>query len=84
MGEIHLVGLNTIIGWAIGLEFPADAYIHVDSIQPTFLLDCATLEQMEMLQDCGNDKYSWLDSDKSPVYILSIWVGDSYTWLPPD
>lgn len=43
-----------------------------------------------MLQDQGNNTYGWLNSYKSPIYILPRWIGDSFeagdpnTWLLPD
>ena len=88
-GEIFIGGLITIIGRAVGLDFPAPEYIPVDT-PPNFLLDCDTLIRMEMLLDRGTRTYNWLDSDKAPVYILPSWIGSSFdtddpdTWLPPD
>ncbi|CAI9290949.1 unnamed protein product [Lactuca saligna] len=88
-GEIFIGGLITIIGRAVGLDFPDPEYIPVDT-PPNFLLDCDTLIRMEMLLDRGTRTYSWLDSDKAPVYILPSWIGSSFdtgdpdTWLPPD
>ncbi|CAI9281950.1 unnamed protein product [Lactuca saligna] len=68
-GEIFIGGLITIIGRAIGLDFLAPEYIHVDT-PPNFLLDCDALIRMEMLLNRGTCTYSWLDSDKAPIYIL--------------
>lgn len=90
IGEIHIEGLITIIGRFVGLNFPAPDYLPVDHYQPNFLLDCFSLERAEMLESRGNDSYSWLDSNKHPVYILPSWVSDSFayddldTWVPPD
>ncbi|CAI9303864.1 unnamed protein product [Lactuca saligna] len=83
-GEIHRRGLITIIGLAIGLEFPTPTYIPVDLLHPTFLLDFAALECMEMLQDWRNDGYIWLNSNKAPIYILPSWIGDSFDARDPD
>ncbi|CAI9269347.1 unnamed protein product [Lactuca saligna] len=83
-------GIITIIGRAVGVDFPALDYLPVDHYQPNFLLDCFTLERAEMLEIRGNDSYSWLNGDKHPVYILPSWVSDSFayddpdTWVPPD
>ncbi|CAI9286872.1 unnamed protein product [Lactuca saligna] len=88
-GEIFIGGLITIIGRAVGLDFPDPEYIPVDT-PPNLLLDCDTLIRMEMLLDRGTRTYSWLDADKAPVYILPSWIGSSFdtgdpdTWLPPD
>ncbi|CAI9291896.1 unnamed protein product [Lactuca saligna] len=88
-GKIFIEGLITIIGRAVGLDFPALEYILVDTL-PNFLLDCDTLIQMEMLLDWGTRTYSWLDSDKTPVYIFPSWIGSSFddddpnTCLTPD
>ncbi|CAI9273466.1 unnamed protein product [Lactuca saligna] len=49
-GEIFIGGLITIIGRAVGLDFPDPEYIPVDT-PPNFLLDCDTLIRMEMLLD---------------------------------
>ncbi|CAI9264714.1 unnamed protein product [Lactuca saligna] len=73
-GEIFIGGLITIIGRAVGLDFPDPEYIPVDT-PPNFLLDCDTLIRMEMLLDRGTRTYSWLDADKAPVYILPSWIG---------
>ncbi|CAI9294080.1 unnamed protein product [Lactuca saligna] len=88
-GEIFIGGLITMIGRAIGLDFPDPEYIPVET-PLNFLLDCDALIRMEMLLDRGTLMYSWLDSDKAPVYILPSWIGSSFdtgdpdTWLPPD
>lgn len=43
-----------------------------------------------MLEDRGNNKYSWFDDDKISVYILPSYIGNSFdledheTWLPSD
>ncbi|CAI9260751.1 unnamed protein product [Lactuca saligna] len=57
-GEIFIGGLITIIGRAVGLDFPDPEYIPVDT-PPNFLLDCDTLIRMEMLLDRGTRTYSW-------------------------
>ncbi|CAI9298079.1 unnamed protein product [Lactuca saligna] len=88
-GEIFIVGLITIIGRFVGLDFLAPEYILVNA-PPNFLLDCDALIRMEMLLDRGTCMYSWLDSDRTAVYILPSWIGSSFdtddpdTWLPPD
>ncbi|CAI9271176.1 unnamed protein product [Lactuca saligna] len=88
-GEIFIGGLITIIGRVVDLDFPAPEYIPIDT-PPNFLLDCDALIRMEMLLDRGTWTYSWLDSDKTPIYILLIWIDSSFdphdpeTWLPPD
>lgn len=69
-GEIYIREIIIIIGRSVSLDFPAPNYISVDSRQPNFLLDCDTLKRMDMLEDRGNDIYSWLDGDKHAVYIL--------------
>ncbi|CAI9260507.1 unnamed protein product [Lactuca saligna] len=66
-GEIFIGGLITIIGRAVGLDFPDPEYIPVDT-PPNFLLDCDTLIRMEMLLDRGTRTYSdpdtWLPPDQ--------------------
>lgn len=82
--------LITIIGRIVDLDFPAPEYMPIDRHQTNFLLDCDTLERMETLEDRGNNKYSWLNGDKTLVYILPSWISDSFDlddadiWLPPD
>ncbi|CAI9270328.1 unnamed protein product [Lactuca saligna] len=65
--EIFIGGLITIIGRAVGLDFPDPEYIPVDT-PPNFLLDCDTLIRMEMLLDRGTRTYSdpdtWLPPDQ--------------------
>ncbi|CAI9263737.1 unnamed protein product [Lactuca saligna] len=60
--EIFFRGLITIIGPAVGLDFPAPKYIPADN-PPNFLLDCDALIRMEMLLAWGTRMYKFDDDE---------------------